>query len=460
MKEYKLYSNTLGINREITSESVLYNKNTGYVYMKDLVNMNIDVNGKVSSRPSFDVIKDDLAIDCIYDTGENLLLLSSGTLKESDYDLTTITDVAIGLGTNFYATTVDGTTYYSDGVTTGYYKNGICAAWELSSYPDREDSRILSPPPAGKFIKLYNGRIYLASGNTLWFTEALNYFAVDKSRNFFQMDGEIDFIESLPDGIIVGTAKGIYLLSGDGPDKFVKRKLVNCRNLKGSSVAVAAFSMNDEKRISEAFNEYGVIVTTTIGILFCSHDGSVKTITKKWIVDDIDFSEEATSLYLDRTYYLKPSNLSTWLISFPDTKITSWSDPNISSIYHINNTIYKISQNDILKINKDEYDTSSIAIMEFPVSNLGDESVKRLRLFEIEIKGKGKGYLSITNASGSTVTKEIVYEGNYSRKYRTFIPRSIYGSNFTITITFDAGSTFILESMSLISRVISNSREA
>lgn len=74
--------------------------------------------------------------------------------------------------------------------------------------------QLLGKPPLAQYMTYYNGRIYLASGRTIWATELYLYNYVDKTRNFIQFEDEITGIRAVSDGIYVGTDNGVWFLSG------------------------------------------------------------------------------------------------------------------------------------------------------------------------------------------------------------------------------------------------------
>jgi hypothetical protein len=61
---------------------------------------------------------------------------------------------------------------------------------------------------------VYKGRIYLATGKTLWATELFRYHYVDRTKNFMQFEHEITLLTAVGDGIYVGTTGGLYFIQG------------------------------------------------------------------------------------------------------------------------------------------------------------------------------------------------------------------------------------------------------
>jgi hypothetical protein len=74
--------------------------------------------------------------------------------------------------------------------------------------------RILGAPPFARTMAYWNGRIYLGHKRLVWATELYNYNFVDKTKNFWQFEGEIVFIGSVTDGLYIGTTEGVWFVSG------------------------------------------------------------------------------------------------------------------------------------------------------------------------------------------------------------------------------------------------------
>lgn len=74
--------------------------------------------------------------------------------------------------------------------------------------------KLLGKPPMASYLAYYNGRIYLASGTTLWATELYLYDYVDKTKNFLQFEAPITGVGVVTDGLYVGTETATWFLSG------------------------------------------------------------------------------------------------------------------------------------------------------------------------------------------------------------------------------------------------------
>jgi hypothetical protein len=74
--------------------------------------------------------------------------------------------------------------------------------------------KLLGAPPNASYLAYLNGRVYLASGKTLWATELYLYHYVDKTRTFISFEADITGVAAVTDGLYVGTTEAVYFLSG------------------------------------------------------------------------------------------------------------------------------------------------------------------------------------------------------------------------------------------------------
>ena len=74
--------------------------------------------------------------------------------------------------------------------------------------------RFLSAMPTGKVIRFWKGRLVTCSGNTLRFSEPLNYHLHDIRHGFVQLPARVTFVEPVDNGLWVGQTDGVIFLSG------------------------------------------------------------------------------------------------------------------------------------------------------------------------------------------------------------------------------------------------------
>jgi hypothetical protein len=119
--------------------------------------------------------------------------------KPNGAQLYRIADLAVGT-TSFLITTVEDT------------------GKELST-------QFMGPPPVGDMLAYYNGRIYIANGPVVAYTEPLGYGLFAWSRNFLLFGEDVTLLASVDDGLYVAADK-TFFLSGPTPNEFVRKDIL------------------------------------------------------------------------------------------------------------------------------------------------------------------------------------------------------------------------------------------
>lgn len=99
--------------------------------------------------------------------------------------------------------------------------------------------RLLGAPPLATTHTYWNGRIYMAHGRLVWFTELYAYKFVDKTRNFWQFEGDVTMLGTVTDGIYVGTTEGVWFISGTALEP-KRMRVMDTAVVPGSMVYVPA----------------------------------------------------------------------------------------------------------------------------------------------------------------------------------------------------------------------------
>lgn len=97
--------------------------------------------------------------------------------------------------------------------------------------------RQLGPPPNASTLAYFNGRLHMGVGRYLWSTEPWLYDYVDVTRNYLPFEGDITMIGVVGDGMYVGTAEGVYFLTG-GEYPYKKVRVMDSSVIPGSMVLI------------------------------------------------------------------------------------------------------------------------------------------------------------------------------------------------------------------------------
>jgi len=79
------------------------------------------------------------------------------------------------------------------------------------------ETQHLEPPIPGDIIRYYNGRIYFAVDEAVFFTEALRYGLVRYSQAVYMMPKPVTLLEPAENGLYVGYGDTVVFLLGSDP---------------------------------------------------------------------------------------------------------------------------------------------------------------------------------------------------------------------------------------------------
>lgn len=121
-------------------------------------------------------------------------------------------------------------------------------------------SQHLQPLPAGDFIRGHAGRLYVARGDTLFFSQALRPHLYDPRHDFITFAGEIKFIEPVAGGLFVGDERGVWFLPGNDPAQFQMRRVSSAQAVRRSSLTLPG--SNFDQQITETDHDVAVWLST------------------------------------------------------------------------------------------------------------------------------------------------------------------------------------------------------
>lgn len=144
--------------------------------------------------------------------------------------------------------------------------------------------RQLVAPPLASQVEEHNGRIYLAVGSVLWFTELYLYSKVDKHRNFIQFEDPITMLYSGGGGLYVGTEKKVYFLSGIATDGMKMSTAVDAGAVPGSLAEVPAPMVHPGASAQSIPEGELAVFMTGVGICVALDGGEVHNLTQGRVV--------------------------------------------------------------------------------------------------------------------------------------------------------------------------------
>lgn len=174
---------------------------------------------------------------------------------------------------NVYLTSANDDTMYFAGTTTStsfVYSEGN----EELVLPCKTE--FLAPPPVGKFLGFYKGRLLVGVDNVLYASRPFQYELFDLRQDYKQFPANLRFVAGVDTGVFVGTEDGVWFLAGDSFDKLTARQVDEGAALENSDVIVDRSVIGTDDRVGAGL---AVVVVVRDAICVGSSDGSWRRVT-------------------------------------------------------------------------------------------------------------------------------------------------------------------------------------
>lgn len=178
------------------------------------------------------------------------------------------------VGIVVYVSTRDGKDLYHYG---GYIPRGV----PFYGIPQISNGQLhelltlsmLEPPPIGTIVREFGGRLYIAVGNYLYYTEIYSAEMINP-YNFLPFEHPITMIAPYNQGILVGTTNATYMLQGMSPEPqpFLRTMTAPYGVIKGTAAYVSIKHENGQN---------GWLWASTRGVCFSNEDGLLLNLTEK-----------------------------------------------------------------------------------------------------------------------------------------------------------------------------------
>ena len=244
-------------NRDISTQDITFQNFKGINNVADanslevdeLVeaeNMDIDNEGKVKRRNGY--TKKFAPSDKMHSLWSNermCFFVDGTTLKRlhTDYSSTTIRTNVGNQPMSFVD--INEKVYYSNATVNGYVDSlGNDNQYATPSDDYKEATK------TGQHIEYYNGRLFIAKNETIWYTDAYNYGVIDMRTNAMKMKDEITMMKAVDDGIYISIGdindrSSIVFLSGSTPDEMRSKEIAHYGAIEGTAVKTKSAYVGD-----------------------------------------------------------------------------------------------------------------------------------------------------------------------------------------------------------------------
>lgn len=128
------------------------------------------------------------------------------------------------------------------------------------------ETALLSKIPAGEHIAYYNGRLFVAKGSYVYYSEPLHYGLYNPAFNFFAYASDVTMLAATNNGVFVA-ADVTYKITGDSPDSMEQNAVFYYGSPKTEAEYVKATDMGikEEGDCAVWLSDKGFAVATPSG---------------------------------------------------------------------------------------------------------------------------------------------------------------------------------------------------
>jgi hypothetical protein len=237
------------------------------------INVDISDKGRPSRRNG--VVKKVVPsgqIHSMWGDNKKCFYVENGVLKmlNTDYTSTTLRTGVANYHMSF--TEMNDQYFYTNPSVIGYIYNDES---KVFGTPTKEFKHA---PLPGQLIEYFNGRLYVARNETIWYSD-VNYFGeVDRRFNFHKFENEITMMKAVDDGlwICVGdiNRQSAYFIAGNTREEQSLRRLAGYGCIEGSDVKI-----KDGQKVGEGLSGTVIMWTSDEGICIGANSGRFINIT-------------------------------------------------------------------------------------------------------------------------------------------------------------------------------------
>ena len=228
-----------GLANKYDPAGVKFDPNSGVAFLSEAYNVDLDIRGRVSRRLGFE--STDITSSChsLFFGGTECVGVIGSSLSAIGEDLTARALRTVSANNLMSYAQVGDSILYMNGAQKGVVKEGASWDYEMPDnirYPDTD--RVFIDPPIGHIVRVHSGRVYIAVGNALWYSEPFAPNLFRQGTNWVMFPGKITMIAPVIGGLFVSTANKIYFLLGNNPKEFTQQVVAHYPAIEGTDVEV------------------------------------------------------------------------------------------------------------------------------------------------------------------------------------------------------------------------------
>lgn len=281
-----IFESTAGLDTKSDPARLRWTPEGGFIDLAVAYNVDVSDVGRISRRKGF-TRRFTTGAHSIFAFGSICLFVAENALRvlHEDFSSKGIRNVTAGARMDYEP--VGNEIYYANGHEIGVVVAGASFGWGFTEYVGPETTRQFSGPPIGRLLTYYNGRIYIAQNDVLWYSEPFSLNTFDLAGNFIQLPGYIRMLKAVAGGIYASTEENIFFYKGSTPKDFQEVKIANYPAIEGTDQTVQGrimFGQDGKPYVEVAWGlERSAIWLSEKGVCWGGSGGELYNLTEKRI---------------------------------------------------------------------------------------------------------------------------------------------------------------------------------
>ena len=297
-----------GLYTREAASRVTYNPETGISSLGYAVNVVVSDTGRISRRSGYKKVSSDPYRSLFPYSSYQFIAACEDELRLVNvYDFSYKVLFLVNSVSDIVYVRIGNSIVFTDNHLVGILKNEEAELLSVGIDYASPVFRNYSAPEGGSDLAYYANSLFIARGNTLWYTEPFSLNLINKESNFFTFGSNINMVESVSTGLYVSTEKRIRYIGGDTIRKFKETILTDYPAIKGTAVKTSGLVFNEQDKSPEEL----IIFTTKNGICIGGSDAVFGNILFKNLTQDkFDYPSglRGSAVIIDNVYIVNIFN--------------------------------------------------------------------------------------------------------------------------------------------------------
>lgn len=224
-----------GLNTRVPDSRLRLGGDTGVCDLVEAVNVVHDETGRVSKRRGYTLLSSG-DHHSLFPCGDVAYVVKNSSLYSVN-NLGVFSGIRADVGnTRMSYVSIGQEVYYANSVINGVIRAGKSYAWPVGTYIGPDTFRTFSPAPVGSHLAYFSGRMIVAQGSVIWFSEPWSPGLFDLASGFVQFGSNIRMVKPTRGGLFISDQEATWFLEGVDFQEFSQRRVTNFPALEGSAL--------------------------------------------------------------------------------------------------------------------------------------------------------------------------------------------------------------------------------